>query len=374
MLKQSVYTWIIWTWDHNDQQQDAADHGSYSAWLFSVCVTLCVGEMTETGIKWIVLLLFQNKGVNHKETAKTHEQDDRGPTNTNSKDWGFSTQDNQGGRRDTPGIKLTIYVREQLGHREHMGSKTHTKQSTIVTHPPPPPPPPPPSRKVRPRTIETSKGEGRAGTTEVAQEECSKVRSVKGRGQGLARGDSGDLLFLRYKIKQVAHSAPRMLINSHGCLGFHSLCSLWLYPQPSPRARISTPSLSVFSTSPVALNRSLHANYYNQTQVFLILDLTHLLTAVSWVSLPLQTSLNHAPPRHIPPPPDSGREAWGITRNEPFVISRQPQERPHILFGLGSREGRNGCRLINLGTHLPMTQVEAQIPDPPNRTLLWVGR
>ncbi len=138
MLKQSVYTWIIWTWDHNDQQQDAAAHGSYSAWLFSVCVTLCVGEMTETGIKWIVLLLFQNKGVNHKETAKTHEQDDRGPTNTNSKDWGFSTQDNQGGRRDTPGIKLTIYVREQLGHREHMGSKTHTKQSTIFTHPPRP--------------------------------------------------------------------------------------------------------------------------------------------------------------------------------------------------------------------------------------------
>ncbi len=82
------------------------------------------------------------------------------------------------------------------------------------------------------------------------------------------------------------------------------------------------------------------------------------------------------PPRHIPPPPDSGREAWGITRNKPSVISRQPQELPHILFGLGSREGRNGCRLINLGTHLPMTQVEAQIPDlhPPNRTLLWVGR
>ncbi len=148
---------------------------------------------------------------------------------------------------------------------------------------------------MHPRTIETSKGEGRAGTTEVSQEECSKVRSVKGRGQGLARGDSGDLLFLRYKIKQVAHSAPRMLINSHGCLGFHSLCSLWLYPQPSPRDRVSTPSLSVFSTSPVALNRSLHANYYNQTQVFLILDLTLLLTAVSWVSLPLQISLNHAP-------------------------------------------------------------------------------
>ncbi len=111
--------------------------------------------------------------------------------------------------------------------------------------------------------------------------QCNKVRSVEGRGQGLARGDSGDLLFLQYKMTQVAHSAPRMLINSHGCLGFHSLCSLWLSPQPSPRARVSTPSLSMFSTSPVAFNRSLHANYCNQTQVFLILHLTHLLTAVS---------------------------------------------------------------------------------------------
>ncbi len=293
MLKQSVYTWIIWTWDHNDQQQDAADHGSYSAWLFSVCVTLCVGEMTETGIKWIVLLLFQNKGVNHKETAKTHEQDDRGPTNTNSKDWGFSTQDNQGGRRDTPGIKLTIYVREQLGHREHMGSKTHTKQSTIVTHTPPPPP-----RKVRPRT---SKGEGHP-KGRGGQELQKWLRRSVAKFVVWKEEDKGWLVetlviyyFFRYKIKQVAHSAPRMLINSHGCLGFHSLCSLWLYPQPSPRARVSTPSLSVFSTSPVALNRSLHANYCNQTQVFLILDLTHLLTAVSWVSLPLQTSLNHAP-------------------------------------------------------------------------------
>ncbi len=93
--------------------------------------------------------------------------------------------------------------------------------------------------------------------------------------------NSGDLLFLQYKIKQVAHSAPRMLINSHGCLGFHSLCSFWLSPQPSPRIRVSTPSLSLSSPrSPVVFIRSLHANYCNQTQVFLILHLTHILTAV----------------------------------------------------------------------------------------------
>ncbi len=41
--------------------------------------------------------------------------------------------DNLGGRRDTPGIKSIINVREKLGHREHMGIKTHTRQSTILT-------------------------------------------------------------------------------------------------------------------------------------------------------------------------------------------------------------------------------------------------
>ncbi|XP_016418001.1 uncharacterized protein LOC107747899 [Sinocyclocheilus rhinocerous] len=41
-----------------------------------------------------------------------------------------------------------------------------------------------------------------------------------------------------------------------------------------------------------------------------------------------------------------------------------------------TQSSRNRCRLTNLGTHLPVAQVEAQIPhlDPPNRTLLRVGR
>ncbi len=56
-------------------------------------------------------------------------------------------------------------------------------------------------------------------------------------------------------------------------------------------------SLCLSQWTPVSrwLLSGLHANYCNQTQVFLILHLTHLLTAVSWVFLPLQTSLNHAP-------------------------------------------------------------------------------
>ncbi len=65
-----------------------------------------------------------------------------------------------------------------------------------------------------------------------------------------------------------------------------------------------------------------------------------------------------------------------IVRNKPPVLPRQPQELPHLLFGLGSRADRNSCRLINLGTHLSVAQVETQITNlhPPNRTLLWVGR
>ncbi len=109
------------------------------------------------------------------------------------------------------------------------------------------------------------------------------------------------------------HQAVRLWVV---CGWTHSLCSLWLSPQPSPRAWVSTPSLSVFSTSPVACNRSLHANYCNQTQVFLILHLTHLLTAVSWVSLPLQTSLNHVPLATRRLNPREGRqktESTGVT-------------------------------------------------------------
>ncbi len=61
------------------------------------------------------------------------------------------------------------------------------------------------------------------------------------------------------------------------------------------RAPESSLCLSRWTAVPRRLLSGLHANYCNQTQVILILHLTHLLTAVSWVFLPLQTSLNHAP-------------------------------------------------------------------------------
>ncbi len=86
------------------------------------------------------------------------------------------------------------------------------------------------------------------------------------------------------------------------------------------RASESSLRLSQWTPVPRWLLSGLHANYCNQTQVFLILHLTHLLTAVSWVFLLLQTSLNHAPlatyphrptqagkPSGLQPPPHSWR-------------------------------------------------------------------
>ncbi len=82
---------------------------------------------------------------------------------------------------------------------------------------------------------------------------------------------------------QLSRSSPRSLSV------FFPTVSLWQL------VRSSLHSVSLWTAVPRRLLSGLHANYYNQTQVILILHLTHLLTAVSWVFLPLQTSLNHAP-------------------------------------------------------------------------------
>lgn len=66
-----------------------------SLWGFTT-VTLSVGGTMELRIKRIVFIIFQNKGVIHKETAETHEQDDRDPTNTDWTDWGLNAQNNEG--------------------------------------------------------------------------------------------------------------------------------------------------------------------------------------------------------------------------------------------------------------------------------------
>ncbi len=64
--------------------------------------------------------------------------------------------------------------------------------------------------------------------------------------------------------------------TSLGCLSDHSQHSLRLSPSHRPCARVFTPSLSelLFHSGFYLVS---HANYCNQTQVFLILHLTHYL-------------------------------------------------------------------------------------------------
>ncbi len=111
------------------------------------------------------------------------------------------------------------------------------------------------------------------------------------------------------------HSAPLLFFNSHGCLRYHSLCSFWLSPLAQSTAPESSLRLSLSSPrSPVFFIRSLHANYCNQTQVFLILHLTHLLREslsrcrLRWTTPPSPHTPTArlrpgSPPACSPPPP-----------------------------------------------------------------------
>ncbi len=69
--------------------------------------------------------------------------------------------------------------------------------------------------------------------------------------------------------------------------------------QPGPRSRVSVPSPSLFSTSSRLLFiPSLEANYCTQTQVFLILHLTYLLTTRLPSLSPAADLTEPRPPRH----------------------------------------------------------------------------
>ncbi len=122
---------------------------------------------------------------------------------------------------------------------------------------------------------------------------CNKVRRKEGSGQGwLVKTQV--CLFKTDKLTQV-----RTLRHPEtSTLSFVSAITLCIRSDCfslTARALESSLRLSPWTAVPRRLLSGLHANYYNQTQVILILHLTHLLTAVSWVFLPLQTSLNHAP-------------------------------------------------------------------------------
>ncbi len=123
--------------------------------------------------------------------------------------------------------------------------------------------------------------------------DCNKVRRKEGSGQGwLVKTQV--CLFKTDKLTQV-----RTLRHPEtSTLSFVSAITLCIRSDCfslTARALESSLRLSLWTAVPRRLLSGLHANYYNQTQVILILHLTHLLTAVSWVFLPLQTSLNHAP-------------------------------------------------------------------------------
>ncbi len=123
--------------------------------------------------------------------------------------------------------------------------------------------------------------------------QCNKVRRKEGSGQGwLVKTQV--FLFKTDKLTQV-----RTLRHPEtSTLSFVSAITLCIRSDCfslTARTPESSLRLSLWTAVPRRLLSGLHANYCNQTQVILILHLTHLLTAVSWVFLPLQTSLNHAP-------------------------------------------------------------------------------
>ncbi len=133
----------------------------------------------------------------------------------------------------------------------------------------------------------------RSGFLPGFRHQCSKVRRKEGSGQGwLVKTQV--FLFKADKLTQV-----RTLRHPEtSTLSFVSAITLCIRSDCfslTARAPESSLRLSLWTAVPRRLLSGLHANYCNQTQVILILHLTHLLTAVSWVFLPLQTSLNHAP-------------------------------------------------------------------------------
>ncbi len=105
-------------------------------------------------------------------------------------------------------------------------------------------------------------------------------------------------------------------INSLGCLSVHSLCSFWLSPSHSPcspslhSVSLRTPVLQwLYPVSPRQLLQS-------DTGVshFALDPLTYrCLLSLS----PAADFAEPRPPRHIPPPPDSGRETLRLAAPPP---------------------------------------------------------
>ncbi len=108
--------------------------------------------------------------------------------------------------------------------------------------------------------------------------ECNKVRDVKGRGQGWLVETRVIYCFFNTKLNRLR--TLRLVCSSTlTVVSDFTLCVRSGYPLSPVHAPESPLRISLTSPhSPVVFIRSLHANYCNQTQVFLILHLTHLFT------------------------------------------------------------------------------------------------
>ncbi len=146
---------------------------------------------------------------------------------------------------------------------------------------------------------------------------CNKVRRKEGSGQGwLVKTQV--FLFKTDKLTQVC----TLRHPETSTLSFVSAITLCIRSDCfslTARAPESSLRLSLWTAVPRRLLSGLHANYCNQTQVILILHLTHLLTAVSWVFLPLQTSLNHAPLATYPHRPTQAGKPSGLQPPPPPI-------------------------------------------------------
>ncbi len=139
----------------------------------------------------------------------------------------------------------------------------------------------------------------------VGRKEADRVGSWRLRYVYLRQINSHRCALCVTRKHQLSRSSPRSLSV------FVPTVSLWQL------VRSSLHSVSLWTAVPRRLLSGLHANYYNQTQVILILHLTHLLTAVSWVFLPLQTSLNHAPLATYPHRPTQAGKPSGLQPHPP---------------------------------------------------------
>ncbi len=106
---------------------------------------------------------------------------------------------------------------------------------------------------------------------------CNKVRKKEGSGQGWLVKTRVNLLTDKLKQVRTLHLLATSTLSVVSVFTL-SICSRCL-----SRSQITRPSLHSVSLLEFPLHGgfigSLHANYCNQTQVFLILHLTHLLTA-----------------------------------------------------------------------------------------------